>query len=239
MMKRILEVCAADLSSVAAAAEAGAPRVELSAALPLGGVTPSAGMMQAARRMYAGKIHVLIRARGGDFVYTDEEKQAMLADIDIARETGMDGVVIGALTPEGDIDHEFTAEAISRAGDLSITFHRAFDRCRDWKLSFGTLVGLHVDRILTSGLAPSAVEGIDTLSEICRRAEGRIGIIAAAGVNEKNVEELIARTGVKEVHSSCRQPRAAVGDESVKMGAADTDAQPSSAEIITKIMNLI
>lgn len=238
-MKRILEVCAADLPSVAAAATAGAPRIELCAALPVGGVTPSAGMMKRARQMFGGKIHVLIRARGGDFVYSDEEKKSMLDDIDLARETGMDGVVIGALTRDGEIDREFTAEAIDRAGNLSVTFHRAFDRCSNWKVALGTLVRLHVDRILTSGLASSAMEGIDTLSEICSRAEGRIGVIAAAGVNEKNVEELIARTGVKEVHSSCRRPGGTTPDEGVKMGAADTDAQPSSTEIITKIMNLI
>lgn len=238
-MKRILEVCAADLPSVAAAAAAGAPRIELCAALPVGGVTPSMGMMKAARQMFKGKIHVLIRARGGDFVYSEEEKKMMLDEIDFARETGMDGVVIGALTPDGEIDREFTAKAIERAGDLSVTFHRAFDRCSDWKVALGTLVRLHVDRILTSGLAPSAMEGIDTLCEIWSRAEGRIGVIVAAGVNEKNVKKLVARTGVKEVHSSCRKPCKKADDDGVKMGAADTDAQPSSAEIITKIMNLI
>ena len=141
-MTPLLEVCAADPASVKAATEGGAARVELCSALGEGGVTPSAGLIRQALKVPGIKVHVLIRPRGGDFSYDEDEIQTMCADIRTAREAGVHGVVIGALTPEGDIDMDACRRMMSEAGDLNVTFHRAFDLCRDPEKAVEEIIAL-------------------------------------------------------------------------------------------------
>ena len=158
-----LEVCCADLPSLRAAIAGGAHRVELCQALDIDGLTPSAGMIEMA--VNSGiTTHVLIRPRGGNFVYSEDEVDCMIYDIQVARKLGAQGVVIGALTPNGDIDIQACHRMVEAAGDrMHITFHRAFDVCRNPKESLLEIYSLGCDRLLTSGLAPKAEEGIGLL----------------------------------------------------------------------------
>lgn len=203
-MKRILEVCAGSYDSALAAARGGAARIELCSGLADGGVTPSAGLIRAARSIPGLKVNVLIRSREGDFLYDEAETALMAEDVRVCREAGCDGVVIGALTPEGDIDVEACRRMMAEAGDMEVTFHRAFDLCRDPQSALETLIALGCRRVLTSGLAASAPEGAQTLAALVKQAAGRIIILAGGGVNSGNAAKLVADTGVTEVHASAR-----------------------------------
>lgn len=218
----MLEICCGDLQSVRAAVEGGADRIELCSALSEGGLTPSYGLIASAREIAKDiKLHVLIRPREGDFVYTDEDEIAcMAADVAMCAEIGADGVVIGALTPEGDIDMKLCQLLIASAEDLSVTFHRAFDRVADPAAALEKLIELGCDRVLTSGLASSALEGAEMLRSLNEQAAGRITILAGAGVTPDNGAEILARSGVKELHGSVRE-RVAGTASKVRMGSAD------------------
>ncbi|GAA0337390.1 copper homeostasis protein CutC [Actinoallomurus spadix] len=196
------EICLESADGVAAAAEAGADRVELCAALLEGGITPSIGMVEQAVAAAAGriKVHVIIRPRGGDFVYGPAEAAAMLRDIEAVKAAGVDGVVIGALTPDADIDTELCGRLVEAARPLSVTFHRAFDVTRDPEAAFEDVVGLGVDRLLTSGAAPSALEGSDLIAHLVEKAAGRIVILPAGGINERTAARVVQQTGVEELH---------------------------------------
>ena len=203
-MTPLLEVCAADPASVKAATEGGAARVELCSALGEGGVTPSAGLIRQALEVPGIKVHVLIRPRGGDFIYDEDEIQTMCADIRTAREAGVHGVVIGALTPEGDIDMDACRRMMSEAGDLNVTFHRAFDLCRDPEKAVEEIIALGCNRLLTSGQASSAINGVDMLARIASQAGNRLTILAGAGVNAGNAADIMEKAGVHELHASAR-----------------------------------
>lgn len=224
--RRTLEVCCGDIDSVIAAVEGGAERVELSSALSEGGVTAAPGFVRQVRKMFpALTVHLLIRHRGGDFVSTPEEIEIMCGDIRYFKDDA-DAFVIGALTPEGDIDEDATARMIEAAGGKSITYSRAFDRVRDPESSLEKLIALGCDRILTSGVAPSAYAGIDTLEKLNRQSDGRITLIAAAGVNSGNAREILQRTGLREIHASARKAVASpvtYRNPEVTMGAKDAD----------------
>lgn len=205
-MRNILEVCAGDIESVRRAAEGGAARVELCSALSEGGITPSEGVVRAALKVPGIKVNVLIRPRQGDFLYSDEEVEVMLSDIRRCRGLGVNGVVIGALTPDSDVDKEVCGRMIEAACGLSITFHRAFDMTRDPLQALEDIIELGCDRILTSGCAASALQGAEMLAELQRRAQGRIVILAGGGVSPDNAREIIERSGVRELHASARTP---------------------------------
>ena len=214
-MKSNVEICAADLASVLAAQRGGANRVELCTGLGEGGTTPSGGLVAAAQRTGV-PVHVLIRPRPGNFVYNSAEKAVIRQDIVNAVGCNVRGVVVGALTPQGDVDADviYMAREAMRdmdCEDMCITFHRAFDRCRDPFAALDLLIGLKVDYLLTSGQAPTAAEGAPLLRELVLRARGRIKIIAAAGINSANVCDLARATGCEEFHASARG--AAVGDD--------------------------
>ncbi|MEV0405623.1 copper homeostasis protein CutC [Actinoallomurus sp. NPDC050550] len=196
------EICLDSADGVAAAAEAGADRVELCAALFEGGITPSIGMIEQAVAAATGrlKVHVIIRPRGGDFVYGPTEAEVMLRDIAAVKAAGADGVVIGALTPDADIDTELCARLVEAARPLSVTFHRAYDVTRDPEAAFEDVVALGVDRLLTSGAAPSALEGADLLARLVEKAAGRIVILAAGGINERTAARVAEQTGAEEMH---------------------------------------
>lgn len=206
------ELCSYSVEAVGTAAREGATRVELCASPSEGGVTPSAAtivMARGAANMGVARpveLSVMIRPRGGDFLYSDEEFEVMKRDIEFAREAGADGVVFGLLTPDGDIDIERTSELVELALPMESTFHRAFDVSRDPLRSLEDVIATGCRRILTSGKKPAALEGIDIIRELVRVAAGRIEIMAGSGVNPRNARELAA-TGVDALHFSARALR--------------------------------
>jgi len=202
----LFEICANSVKSCIEAQKGGAYRVELCAGIPEGGTTPSYGDIVLARELLKIKLNVIIRPRGGDFLYNDLEHKIMLKDIENAGRLGVDGVVIGCLNPEGDIDMKRNKELIDAAGDMSITFHRAFDMCRDPYDALEKIIDLGCDRILTSGQQPKAVEGINLLKELVERAGDRIIIMPGSGVNADNILHLARETGAIEFHLSAREP---------------------------------
>lgn len=204
MVNPIIEVCANSAASCVTAEQGGAARVELCAGIPEGGTTPSYGEMVTARRAIGIQMNVIIRPRGGDFLYTPAEMQAMLLDIEAAKAAGADGVVFGCLRADGTIDIERNRQLKEAAGNLSTTFHRAFDVCRDPFTALEEIIALGFDRILTSGQEASAPQGATLLAELVRRADGRIIIMPGCGVNEHNVAELARATGAQEFHMSAR-----------------------------------
>ena len=204
MVNPIIEVCANSAASCVTAEQGGAARVELCAGIPEGGTTPSYGEMVTARRAIGIQMNVIIRPRGGDFLYTPAEMQAMLLDIEAAKAAGADGVVFGCLRADGTIDIERNRQLKEAAGNLSTTFHRAFDVCRDPFTALEEIIALGFDRILTSGQEASAPQGAALLAELVRRADGRIIIMPGCGVNEHNVAELARATGAQGFHMSAR-----------------------------------
>lgn len=202
----LVEICANSVKSGIEAQKGGAYRIELCAGIPEGGTTPSYGDIALARELLDIKLNVIIRPRGGDFLYNELEHRIMLKDIENAGKLGVDGVVFGCLTPEGDIDMVKNKELIEAAGNMSITFHRAYDMCRDPFESLEKIIELGCDRILTSGQQPKAYEGISLLKELIRIAGDRIIIMPGSGVNSDNIAKLALETGAKEFHLSAREP---------------------------------
>lgn len=225
--KCLFEVCANGVESCMAAQEGGADRVELCAGIPEGGTTPSYGEIKIARRLLnTTRLHVIIRPRGGDFLYTPLEVERMEEDIRMCRQLGVDGVVIGCLKADGSIDIENNQRLKDAAGDMSVTFHRAFDRCTNPMLALKQLCELGIDRILTSGQQPTAEQGIDLLRTLNKAAAGRIKILAGCGVNENNISKIHEETGVNEFHFSARIPvksHMQYANPNVYMGDKDAD----------------
>ena len=203
--KSKIEICANSVESAVKAQEGGAYRVELCAGIPEGGTTPSFGEIRMARQLLQHtKLHVIIRPRGGDFLYTQLEQEIMLHDIKVARQQGADGVVFGCLTAEGNVDIPAMKKLMNAVGDMSVTFHRAFDMCREPKEALEQIIELGCHRILTSGTEANAVKGIPTLKELVEQADGRIIIMPGCGVNPDNILQIAEETGAKEFHFSGR-----------------------------------
>lgn len=197
------EICLDDIDGVDAVAEAGAQRLELCANLAEGGITPSLGTLEAALARCRGvRVHVLIRARPGDFVYSPAEVEVMVADVGAARRAGAHGVVLGALSPDGRVDRPTMSRLIEAAGDVPVTFHRAFDACADLDAALDVVVSLGCARVLTSGGALDAPSGQARLGRLVQRAGGQVIILAGGGIRAHNVAELVAASGVREVHYS-------------------------------------
>jgi copper homeostasis protein len=202
-MKRLLEVCTGNLASVIAAVKGGAERIELCSALSLDGLTPSIGLLKYVRQTYPQlKIHVLIRSCEGGFVYSKDDLETMLLDIHEASAYA-DGIVCGALTPDGDIDTEALRLMVEASEGKPFTFHRAFDKCRNPQEALEQMINAGCKRILTSGQQPSAEQGIPLLHELNKQADGRIIIMPGGGVNEKNARLILDQTGCIEIHGSC------------------------------------
>lgn len=196
----VVEICVDSVGSAVAAQAGGAHRVELCDNLMEGGTTPSAGAIEIARQLLNIKLQVIIRPRGGDFLYSDTDFEIMKRDVETAKGLGVDGVVIGILDAHGDVDTTRIAELVERATPMSVTFHRAFDVCRDPFKALDELADLGIDRILTSGQEATAIEGLDLIAELVKHAGDRITIMACGNLNERNINRVIAETGVKEVH---------------------------------------
>ncbi len=230
-----LEICCGDLASVLAAKKGGAQRIELCSGLSEGGLTPSIGLIKATVATGIPNINVLIRPRPGDFLYSTEELSLMEDDIKTAISAGATGIVIGVLTPDGDIDMNACERLIKAARDearslgresLNITFHRAFDVSRDADKSLNDIILLGCDCLLTSGMAPTAVKGLPALQRLSRVASGRISIMAGSGVNPANARDIINATEVDSIHSTARKPiasRMLFRRPLVPMGAPGSD----------------
>ena len=218
MKKFQFEVCANSVESCLAAQAGGANRVELCAGIPEGGTTPSYGEISTAREMLTTtRLHVIIRPRGGDFLYSPIEVKTMLKDIEMARQLGADGIVFGCLTANGEIDLPAMQELMKASQGLSVTFHRAFDVCCNPEKA----LELGCNRILTSGQQPTAEIGIPLLKELQQQASGRIILLAGCGVNEKNIARIASETGIQEFHFSARESIKSdmkYKNESVSMG---------------------
>ena len=213
MKNRILiEVCLDSVESAIAAREGGADRIELCADLPRGGTTPSLGTIEEVRAACALPLHVLIRPRAGDFVYTPHEIRVIERDIDAAKQAGANGVVIGILTSEGNVDRERVRALIERARPLHVTFNRAFDIARDPFAAMEDIIEAGANTMLTSGQAPSAVEGQKLIAELVRRSTGRIVVMAGAGLTPANAARIAGATDVQALHVGSGVSRGTASD---------------------------
>jgi len=200
----ILEICVDSVHSALAAEHGGANRIELCSSLFDGGTTPSAGMIATIRHRVAIDLYVMIRPRGGDFCYTDDEFAAMKRDIATAKELRADGVVLGILNQDGDVDAARCRELLDDARPLKATFHRAFDMSRDLRQSLDDIIALGFDRVLTSGGEQKLQDAIPVIRRLRETTSNRIALMIGSGVNSGNVTELVSQTGVREVHASAR-----------------------------------
>ncbi|HEY0503835.1 MAG TPA: copper homeostasis protein CutC [Lysobacter sp.] len=199
-----LEIAANSLASALAAQDGGADRIELCENLGEGGCTPSYGTLAMTRERLRIPLYVLVRPRAGDFLYDALERDTMLRDVEMCVRLGCDGIVIGALTQDGDVDAALCRELVHAAGSLGVTFHRAFDVARDQARALDDAIALGCERVLTSGAQGRAIDGADAIASLAHRAAGRIRLMAGAGVTPANVRELVDRTGVRDVHASAR-----------------------------------
>ena len=235
------EICANSVASCIAAQEGGADRVELCAGIPEGGTTPSFGMIWNARESIDIALNVIIRPRGGDFLYNESELAEMLFDISAAKELGVDGLVFGCLNPDGSVDMENMALLMEAAGDTPVTFHRAFDHTSDPFKALEDIISLGCRRILTSGCRPTAMEGAEMLAQLVEKAGDRIIIMPGCGVNESNIAEIARLSGAREFHFSAREsvessmvfrnPKVAMGSEEDPYGTIQTTARRVAATI--------
>jgi copper homeostasis protein len=195
-----VEICVSDVVSAIASQVGGAHRVELCAELAVGGTTPSAGAIAVACRSLSIPVHVLVRPRAGDFIYSELELTVMRHDIETAKALGASGVVLGALTRDGTIDVEQTSSLIALARPLAVTYHKAFDQVREPFEALDTLISLGVDRILSSGGEATALLGVETLAALVERAAGRIVIMGGGRLDAVGVPRVIRQGKVSEVH---------------------------------------
>lgn len=243
MSKILLECCVGSVESAVNAELGGAGRVELCSALELGGVTPSSAVIRLARERIGVPLFVLIRPRGGDFHYSPLEVEVMKTDIAAARDLGADGIVLGILREDGNVDVERTAELIEAAGGASITFHRAFDSTPDPLAALETLRELGVNRVLTTGGADRAEESLTGLEKLAEAAAGRIGILPGGGINHENCRRIIEQTGAREIHvgsavcsAGPRQEAAGLGPGGIETPAPGGETDPKS---VRRLLDLL
>lgn len=200
----IFEVCTDSVEGALAAQQGGAQRVELCADLVEGGVTPSLGQIRLVRQAASVGLQVLIRPRGGDFLYSKWEFLTMRSDILAAGDSGAQGVVLGILLPDGRVDVDRTGILVELARPMNVTFHRAIDMSHDPLKALEDLIELGVDRVLTSGCQPTAMQGAACIADLVRQAAGRIQIMAGGGITASNLPQLLSATRVSEIHFSAR-----------------------------------
>ncbi|MDX1911706.1 MAG: copper homeostasis protein CutC [Saprospiraceae bacterium] len=205
------EVCAVNLASALAAQRAGAHRIELCTSLDSGGLTPSVGLLRAVLNALDLPVHVLIRVREGDFIYTEAEKNILLEDIRFCRTEGAAGVVVGALTADHRLDLDFLGHCRDAAGDLALTCHRAFDFTRSPEASLEALIGLGFDRVLSSGQAATAFEGRFLLQKLVAQAAGRIAVMPGGGITAQNIRTILEFTGAQDAHFTGKKKVASSG----------------------------
>lgn len=243
---KTIEICVDSPEGVIAARDGGADRAELCDNLFEGGTTPSIGSVKMARRVGGIKLHVMIRPRGGDFLYSEVEFETMRTDIEAVRSSRADGIVIGVLTADGGIDKERTLDLVTLARPMSVTFHRAFDVCRDPLAALEDLVEIGVDRILTSGQHSDAVGGAETIKGLVEAAGDRIVVIACGGIDETNARDVVDQTRASEFHFAAFEEQASemeYRNESVAMGSDDAPSEyqrrVTSAEKVGQVIAAI
>lgn len=203
--KYIIEIATSDFETTKSAVDGGADRIELCANLAEGGTTASYGTLRQCRESFTNvQLYPIIRPRGGDFLYSDEEFSIMLRDVELCKELGCDGVVIGMLKANGELDKIRSARLVHAAYPMGVTFHRAFDRCADPFVALEELVEMGCERILTSGQQPTVTEGVSVIKALQEKAEGRITIMPGSGLRKENIRWLAETTGCTEFHSSLR-----------------------------------
>ena len=212
------EICCNSLRSAENARDGGATRIELCRQLEIGGTTPYRNEVLYCKWSLGLRTHVLVRPRGGDFCYTDEEYETIRRNVDVCHEAGADAVVVGFLTPDGRIDERRTREIVQQAQGMEVTFHRAFDEIsQDPQEALEAVIGCGCHRLLTSGCHASAWEGREVIRELVRQSAGRITILAGAGITAENARAIVDYTGVTEVHGSCKH--------TLPDGTVETDAE--------------
>lgn len=246
MGNRILEVCCYSVQSAINAQRGGAARIELCQGMAEGGTTPSYATIKRAKALLSIKVNVIIRPRGGDFLYSDQEFEVMKEDVLMCKSLGVDGVVIGLLHANGTVDATRTAELVRLARPMSVTFHRAFDMTVDPFAALETLIEVGIDRILTSGQEQTADKGAVLLQKLVAKANGKLVIMPGSGVNEGNIQMLMAQTHATEYHLSAkalvkgameyRNPRISMGGVA---GLPEYDTYESDVETIRRIVELI
>ncbi len=222
----VLEICVDSLESALTAAKGGADRLELCSDLLEGGITPSFGLMQAVRARVAIDVYVMIRPRGGDSLYSDDEFQILAADICEARRLGVDGVVLGMLTADGNVDIPRTEQLVKLAHPMKVTFHRAIDMTVDMARACQDVIVAGAHRVLTSGGRQTALEGAEQIAQLVDIADGSIAIMAGSGINADNVAQLARVSRVREFHASLRRPVSSLmgyRNEEVRLGAPKVD----------------
>ena len=200
----LLEICVFNTATAVAAENAGADRIELCENYANGGTTPSYGYLKTVREKISIPVFPMIRPRGGDYFHTADEIEIIRKDILLCKELGFDGVVFGILNQDGTVDHENTARLVEAAYPLEVTFHRAFDRCKNPSEALEKIIDAGCNRVLTSGQVPKVTDGLKMVKELVDQADGRIVILPGSGLNSSNVEMIIQSTGVNEVHTSAR-----------------------------------
>ncbi len=221
-----VEICVDAVDSALAAQHGGAHRIELCANLLEGGTTPSAGLLQVVRHKVAMPVHVMIRPRGGDFCYGDDEFAVMQQDIVNAKSHGADGLVFGLLNPDGTVDVERTSKLVELAKPLPVTFHRAFDVCADLASALEAVISTGAARTLTSGGEASALAGSSSLGRLIQQSAGRIAILAGGGINPTNARQVVEKSGVHEIHAGLRSVingRMQPGNKRISPGVAGMD----------------
>ena len=226
-MSYIIEIATSDFSTTRSAVEGGADRIELCSNLAEGGTTPSYGTIIKCRETFDVLIYPIIRPRGGDYLYSKDEFEIMKNDIQLCKEFGCDGVVIGLLNMDGTIDIVRTASLIELAYPMGVSFHRAFDRCREPFIALEELIEIGCERILTSGQQPAAPDGVELIAQLNKAADERIVIMPGSGVRKENIKMIAEKTGCTEFHSSLR------GKEKSKMEFV----HPAFADSVESYMN--
>lgn len=233
-----LEVCIDNLESLSLAIEGGATRIELCSSLALGGLTPSYGLMRQAAKMSSVPVYAMIRPRQGDFLFNDLDVECMLEDVRAAKQAGLNGIVIGVLTDTGEVDVALSKKLMAEAGGMGVTFHRAIDQSNNAIAALDAIISLGCERVLTSGLKANALDGAHTLKEMVQHCQGKLSIMAGAGVTAENVTKIIAATGVTEVHLSGKSTRPSGMKNQANdthMGNADIDDYSIPVTSSTKI----
>ncbi|PKH06517.1 copper homeostasis protein CutC [Moritella sp. Urea-trap-13] len=239
-----IEVCVDNIESLLTAQQAGADRIELCSALPLGGLTANAGFVQKALDLATVPLYAIIRPRAGDFIYSEQEIDIMVSDIKFMTLLGIQGVVIGALTPEGDIDKAALKRLMTASRDIGVTFHRAFDLCNDPQTALEILIDAGCERVLTSGQQATAEQGCDLITALVAQAGDRISIMPGAGVNPENAKKIIKLTRVSELHLSGKTTRKSTmkPNATVQMGTeaeADSLIAITCKKTISDLVNLV
>jgi copper homeostasis protein len=235
-----IEICVGDVESAIAAEAGGADRIELCDDLAAGGTTPSIGTIAEACRWLSIAVHVLIRPRAGPFVYSERELAVMRRDIEAAKALGAAGVVLGVLDPDGRVDRDRTAALVELARPLSVTFHKAIDHAKDPFEALEALITIGVERVLTSGGRPTALEGCDVLRRLVDRAAGQVAVMAGGRLAVDHLEAVIRESGVRELHLGSAVFRAVEGHEP---GSIGPDGGPTwtrtDARLVKAVVDLI